>query len=146
MTWTSIVVPHREWRALLVLVALVLSNYLVQIPYALHLYGSSVNGRGVLLLSITLVWFVTGVALLLRNRRAGLWLLLSYLIAEFLFYFRNEILLIPAGYGLPYHLTHLRDPLLWVAFLIGDLNFFAAGFFIWYLLSARARSRPRHEA
>jgi len=105
-----------------------------------------VNGRGVLLLSITIVWFVTGVALLLRNRRAGLWLLLSYLIAEFLFYFRNEILLIPAGYGLPYHLTHLRDPLLWVAFLIGDLNFFAAGFFIWYLLSARARSRPRHEA
>jgi hypothetical protein len=32
-------------------------------------------------------------------------------------------------------LTHLRDPLLYVVFLIGDVNFLAAGYFLWYLLS-----------
>jgi hypothetical protein len=146
VVWMPIVISSRERRALQVLAALVLANYLAQLLYALHLYGSSVNGRGVLLLGTALVWFLAGMVLLFCNRSAGYWLLLSYLVTEFVFYFRNEILLIPAGYGLPYHLVHVQDSLLWTVFLIGDLNFLAAGYFICYLLIGRIRLRPRHRA
>jgi hypothetical protein len=122
-------------RRLAILVAVVFCNYLAQIPYSLHLYGLSADRRGVVLLGATLVWFVAGVGLLMRGRAVGYWLLVSFLAVEFVFYFRNEILLIPGGYGMPYHLTHIRDPLLYVVFLIGDVNFLAAGYFLWYLLS-----------
>ena len=81
------------------------------------------------------MWFVAGVGLLRRCRAVGYWLLVSFLGVEFVFYFRNEILLIPGGYGMPYQLTHIRDPLLYVVFLIGDVNFLAAGYFLWYPLS-----------
>jgi hypothetical protein len=131
-------------RPLLVLVGLVLANYLAQIPYTLHLYGLSASPRGALLLGATLVWFVAGATLHWRGRAAGYWLLLSFLAVEVVFYFRNEVLLIPAGYGMPYHLTHARDPLLWVVFLIGDVNFLAAGCFVWYLLRERVRLPARH--
>jgi hypothetical protein len=138
-------VTRRDRVQVLVLVALVLANYLAQIPYSLHLYGWSWSARGALLLGATFVWFAASVALLLRGRAAGYWLLLSFLAVEFAFYFRNEVLLIPAGYGLTYHLTHARDALLWVVFLIGDVNFVAAGYFLWFLVSRwspLARRRP----
>lgn len=130
----------------LVLVAVVLANYLAQIPYSLHLYGSSWSGRGALLLGATFVWFASGAALLLRGRASGYWLLLSFLAVEFAFYFRNEVLLIPVGYGLPYHLTHAGDALLWVVFLIGDVNFLAAGYFMWFLISRRVPLAGRRPA
>jgi hypothetical protein len=123
----------RDRRPLLVLVGLVLANYAAQVPYDLHLYGVSWNRRGALLLGATLVWFGAGLVLLLRGSAAGAALLLSFLALEFVFYFRNEVLLIPAGYGLPYHLAHARDPLLWTVFLVGDLNFLAAGSFLAYV-------------
>jgi uncharacterized PurR-regulated membrane protein YhhQ (DUF165 family) len=41
---------RRDGVQLLVLVVVVLANYLAQIPYSLHLYGSSLSGRGALLL------------------------------------------------------------------------------------------------
>lgn len=116
------------------LIAIVLANYAAQIPYNLHLYGLTFNVRGVGLLAATLAWFLIGVWGLVRGSRVGYALLVSFLGAEFLFYFRNEILLISFGYGLPYHLTHGADPLLWVVFLIGDINFVAAGYFLWSLL------------
>jgi hypothetical protein len=132
------VASPRDRRHLEVLIAVVLTNYLAQIPYTLHLYGLTPNPRGVLLLGATLLWFAAGTVLLLRARRVGYWLVLSFLAAELAFYFRNEIMLIPAGYGLPYHLAHTRDALLWVVFLIGDLNFVAAAYFVWYLLVPRS--------
>jgi hypothetical protein len=133
----SPVASRRDRGQVLVLVAVVLANYLAQIPYSLHLYGLSASGRGALLLGATFVWFAAGTALLLRGRAIGYWLVLSFLVVEFVFYFRNEVLLIPAGYGLPYHLTHARDALLWVVFLIGDVNFLAAGYFVWFLVQRR---------
>jgi hypothetical protein len=39
---------------------------------------------------------------------------------------------------LPYHLTHALDPLLWVVFLLGDVNFVAAGYFLWFLVTRRS--------
>jgi hypothetical protein len=117
----------------------VLLNYLAQIPYELHLYGTDVNVRGALLLGGSLAWFVLGMGLLLRGSPAGYWLLVSFLAVEFAFYFHNEVMLIPVGYGMAYGLTHARDGLLWTVFLIGDLNFLAAGYFLCYLVGRRFR-------
>jgi hypothetical protein len=139
MTGTPATASRQLDPPVLVLVGIVLTNYLAQVPYDLHLYGLRENARGALLLGATFVWFAAGAALLLRGRAAGYWLLISFLAVEFAFYFRNEILLIPEGYGLPYHLAHAPDTLLWVVFLIGDVNFVAAGCFIGYLLWRRRR-------
>jgi hypothetical protein len=129
-----------RWMA--VLMAVVLTNFAAQVPYTLHLYGPTFNARGAALLGVTLVWFLAGSWGLARGWSAGYWLLVSFLAVEFVFYFRNDILLIPYGYGLPYHLVHVSDPLLWVVFLIGDVNFVAAGFFVWDLLRRGHSSQP----
>ena len=97
---------------------------------------------GGLLLGATLAWFVGGVILAAHRRSVGYWVLLSYFAVVFLFYFRNEIMLIPSGFGLPYHLLHTPDPVLLWVFMMGDLNFVAAAVFIAWLL-ALGSDRPR---
>lgn len=111
------------------------ANYAAQVVYTSHLYGLHFNWLGGLLLGATLAWFVCGLILTGLGRSAGFWLLVSYFLAVFLFYFRNEILLIPSGYGMTYHLLHVSDPVLWWVFLIGDLNLLAAAVFIAWLLA-----------
>jgi len=120
-------------RPLLILLLVVLANYLSQIPYDLHLYGLNVNPRGVALLGLTLVWFLTGFWLLLRRSAIGYWLLVAFLTVQVLFYFDNEILLMLYGYGLIYHLTNFRDLVVWAVELVGDVNFIAAAYFLYYL-------------
>jgi len=117
---------------LVVLATVVVGNYLAQVPYALHLYGFRVNPWGVVLLAATWVWFAAGWLLAWRGRPLGFWVLLSFLMVEFVFYFRNEILLIPQGFGVLDHLFHARDPILWAVFFVGDVNFVVAGCFaVW---------------
>jgi hypothetical protein len=52
------------------------------------------------LMSTTFAWFTAEVVLQRQCRRAGYWILLSFLVAEFLFYFGTQILGIANGYGL----------------------------------------------
>jgi hypothetical protein len=120
-------------RPLIVLFLVVLANYLSQIPYNLHLYGLNVNPRGAGLLGLTLVWFLIGFWLLVWKKPIGYWLTMAFLAVQFLFYFNNEIVRMFDGYGLLYHLTDFHDPVIWPVFLMGDVNFFAAAFFLYYL-------------
>jgi hypothetical protein len=41
------------------------------------------------------------------------------------------------GYGLPYHLVQAHDPIRWLTFFIGDVNFVAAAVAVAYLLRRR---------
>ena len=125
-------------RPLLYLFAVVMANYLVQIPYALHQYGPNINPRGVLLLGSTLAWFLIGFFLLLRGKPSGYWLTLAFVAVQFLFYFNNEIIRMLDGYGLIYHLTTFKDPVVWAVELIGQINFAAAAFYLYYLVRHRA--------
>jgi|GEM_PF-1345120 len=131
---------------LIALLVVVLANYGAQVPYAADLYGLHVNGIGVGLLGATLAWFLAGVVLQRRGGRAGrvgYWLLLSFLITEFLFYFHGQILQLANGYGLVYNLVHAHDTIVRWVFVVGDLNFVAAGFFAAYLVwHRRASARP----
>ncbi len=127
----------RVSRPLLVLFLVVLANYLSQIPYALHLYGLNVNPRGVVLLGLTFAWFLIGFWLLIWRMPIGYWLTLAFLGTQFLFYFENEIIRMFDGYGLIYHLTNFKDPVVWAVELIGNINFIVAAFFLYYLARNR---------
>lgn len=120
-----------------ILFVIVISNYLAQIPYNIHLYGGKYNPSGVLLLLFTLIWFLIGFILLRKKVMIGYWIFLSYLFTVFLFYFNSLIIMMFFGYGLIYHLMRFNDMILWWVFLIGDINFFAAGFYNYYLLKRK---------
>jgi hypothetical protein len=64
----------------------VVANYLVQMPYTLHLYGTAFSRTGALLLGSTLVWFVVALWLFRRGAPAGYWLLLAYGFVQLIFY------------------------------------------------------------
>ncbi len=130
---------NRISRALLLLLVVVLANYLAQIPYDLHLYGSNVNPRGVFLLGLTFVWFVIGFWFLIQRRAIGYWLTLAFLVTQFVFYFNNEIVLMFYGYGLFFHLLNLKDKVIWAVELAGEINFVVAGYMIYYMLRNRSR-------
>lgn len=72
------------------LLAITLINYLAQIPYFIHNYyypHHIVPGiRVVVLLGVTFFWFMLGYITFMKKIRYGFGLLLSYLIAEGLFY------------------------------------------------------------
>ncbi len=117
----------------------VLANYVAQVPYAVDLYGTHLNWLGVLLLAATLAWFAIGAWLYGTGGRLGYPLLLAFVAAQVLFYL-HSLLLSFAGGGLLYQLTHARDPIVWLAFFIGDLNLVAALLFGAYLVTHRPPS------
>ncbi len=126
-------------RPLLVLFLVVLANYASQIPYALHLYGLNVNPRGVVLLGLTFAWFLIAFWLLFQRTTIGYWLTLAFLAVQVLFYFENEIVRMFDGYGLVYHLTNFKDPVVWAVELMGNINFIVAAFFLYsFVRNSRA--------
>ncbi len=117
----------------------VVANYVAQVPYALHLYGTRYNLAGTAALALTLAWFLTGFLLLVRQNALGYPLTLSFLLVDFGFYLFNIITSSIHGFGPLYHLSRLDDPILWVVFLVGYVNFVAAGYLIWQLLRGRRK-------
>ena len=128
----------RPWQITLFTIV-VAANYLIQVPYTLHLYGSAFSRSGLVLLAMTLAWFVVALSLFRRGSRAGYWLLLGYASVQLVFYLNSEIVMSFRGFGLPYHLTRTGDLIVWLAFVIGDLNFIAAGIAAFHLVSHRRR-------
>lgn len=129
-------------RPLVAYVAIVLANYLVQVPYDLDLYGWHLSASGALLLGVTFAWFIVAIALLMRRSPLGYWVLLAYVATQVAFYVHGDVLLTLVGYGLPYQLTHARDPIVWLAFLVGGLNLVAAVLMLGWLLVRRQQLLP----
>jgi hypothetical protein len=117
---------------------LILANFLAQVPYYLHLY----YGRQALLTSVrngvplvtVFALFLLGYVLLMRQHRAGYWLMVLFLTMDFAFYLWNTVGGVRHGYGLFFQL-HNPDLTLRVIFSIGYLNFFASGLLLALLLS-----------
>ena len=106
-------------NAILVVVG---ANYLAQIPYYLYLYYFPHHVPpslfGTLLLAATFVWFLAGWLLLTRRGgRTGYWLLLAFLLTEFVFYAANMVNQVAHGFAPFFHLQN-RDPLLFTVFAI----------------------------
>jgi hypothetical protein len=129
--------------AMFAMLAVVGANYLAQIPYYLYLYYLSHRALppffGTSLLMATFVWFLLGWLLLAqRGSLTGFWLLLTFLLAEFIFYSLNMANQVAHGFTPFFHLQN-HDPLLFTVFAIGYLNLVAALAFIIFL-AARYRT------
>jgi hypothetical protein len=128
-----------EWGrpALWVMFAIIVADYVAQIPYYLRLYyfphHAAPSLFGTLGLAMTLAWFLVGFALLLRGRPMGYWLTLTFLVTETGFYLYNNIAQVAHGYPPFFHLAN-PDPILWTVFAIGYLNMLAGVVFIAALL------------
>jgi hypothetical protein len=134
------------WIQVWVLFAVLLANFVAQVPYFLHLYYSPQHPlpelRSTLLLGGVLALFLVSFALLLARRAAGYYLLIFYLVLEFGFYLWNLVGGVAHGYGWFFHLAD-RDPVLWLVNAVGYLSFFAAGYFLLLLLARRREFQPR---
>ena len=130
-----------------VLFGLLLANFAAQVPYFLHLYYSPQHPlpdlKSSLLLGSVLVLFLVSFSLLLARRAAGYYLLIFYLALEFCFYLWNIIGGALHGFGLFFHLAD-HDPVLWAVNAVGYLSFFAAGYFLFLLLTQRREFQPRN--
>ncbi len=122
------------------LFAVILANFVAQIPYFLHLYYTPQHPfpelKSSILMGSVLVVFLVGFGLLQKRVKAGWYVLVFYLTVEFLFYLWNIIGGVLHGYGLFFHLSD-RDPILWVVNAIGYVTFFAAGAFLLLLITRR---------
>jgi hypothetical protein len=137
--------PHRlSQLSLIGLTAATVANYVWQIPYAVHQYGSSWVGLPRLsgLLVVTLVWFLVGLMQYVRHQRGGDVVLASFLAVEALFYLVHN-LTGAAGHDLP-----LSNPVVLVASALGYLNLgvaiVALGLLIWHRRAVvdQRRSHP----
>lgn len=126
------------------------ANYLAQIPYYLHLYyfphHATLPLLGTAMLVATFVWFLAGWLLLARRgSQAGFWLLLTFLLTEFVFYAANMANQVAHGFA-PFFQLRNPDPLLFTVFAIGYLNligaFVFAALLIWRYRTLVAGQRP----
>jgi hypothetical protein len=128
---------------LTVLFWIVIANYLAQIPYSLHLYHTALgpNLKGTVLLLATFLLFIVPFLLIWRGSRAGYIGIMIFLSIEFLFYFVNFVASVIHGYPPFFHLGE-HDPILFTAFLIGYINFLAAGYFLYYFIKNKSAYYP----
>jgi len=127
-------------RRLPALLAVVLLNYLAQIPYYLHQYyfprHLPPNSTGATLLFVTFVWFLVGYIMFVRDKKYGKGLLLSFLAAQVLFYGHAIAFGLINGSGIVAQLT-THSPFLLVIFLIGYINFAVAAYYLIQLLKLK---------
>lgn len=120
------------------LFAIVIANYIAQIPYNFHIYHTlSRSSRGSLLLIGSFLLFIIPYALIIRKKKGGYAGMLAFLSIEFLFYLLNFVGGIAMGYGWFFQLAN-PDPLLFAVFFVGYANFLAAGYFIYYFIRKSA--------
>ena len=123
-----------------ILFGIIVANFVAQVIYFLHLYYTPQHPfpelKSFLLLGSVFALFLVGFTLLIKNKRAGFYLLALFLSMEFIFYLWNLIGQAINGLGLFFHLREL-DPVLWLVFLIGYLNLFASGYFLLLLIKNR---------
>ena len=131
-------------RAMLILFSVVLLNYVAQIPYYLHQYyiprHLPPSFIGSLLLVTTLAWFLVGYARYTAGKRYGWSILVAFLATQVLFYGHSVLLGLLSGGGV---VAQLRTSSLFllVIFLIGDLNFIVATYYLWLLVSRRKNAK-----
>lgn len=116
-------------------------NYLAQIPYYLHNYYFPYHVppslSAVVLLGITLIWFVAGYIGTKRKKHYGYYLLLSFLLAEALFYFHTIV------FGA--FIFQLQNPSLLIkaVFFMGYVSGITAAYYAYALVRHLAETRTK---
>lgn len=132
----------KQFMKLLLVVVLV--SYAAQVPYYVHQYYAPhrflPSLYGSVLLGLTLIWFLMAYRKLLNGSKLGYFLMLSFLTVEFLFYLQTQISQLLISHRLFLHVYKPDGVLLFIVFGIGYINFFAAAYFVVYLLANRKLS------
>lgn len=127
---------RRAAPPLAVLFWVVIADYLAQIPYYLVNYylphGTAPSVSSILLLGLTLAWFLVGY-IAIRRRRFGYWVLLSFALVEGLFYLRT-LLFGPVAFQLANPSMVIK-----LVFLIGYATGIVSLAFFVFLLVFRSR-------
>ena len=117
------------------LLSVTLLNYIAQVPYYAHFYGihhTIPNPLGVgIFLVATLALFMTGYLLTLQRNRFGGWLLLVFLVLEFIGYLVHNLS------GAFLNDLPTNDPLFFTVSLIGYLNFAVSFVYIFVMVRYR---------
>lgn len=110
--------PRLGRPVLVALTVATVTNYLWQVPYAIHQYGSAWLGLPRLSgpLIVTFVWFVVGIMRYARRQRGGTVLLASFLAVEALFYLLHNM---TGAFGRDLPMT---NPIVLIANVLGYLN------------------------
>ncbi len=128
-----------------ILSALILADFVAQIPYFFHNHYASqplaISIRSLIIMGVAFAFFLAATLLLFRRDRDGYPLMLLYLSVEFLFYLWGVIGSIRHGYGIFFQLRN-PDLLLRTVFAIGYLNLLASGYFLFLLLRHRRYFQP----
>lgn len=123
-----------------ILLGVILSNFVAQVFYFLHLYSTPQHPypdlKSSLVMGAVLSLFLIGWLLLLQKPQTGYYVMLAFLVMDFGFYLWNLLGGVLHGYGWFFHLAE-PDPILWAVFAVGYLNFFAAGYFLILLVQRR---------
>jgi hypothetical protein len=114
--------PRLTRPVLVALTVATVTNYVWQVPYAVHQYGSAWLGLPRLSgpLIATFVWFLVGVTRYARRQRGGPALLASFLAIETLFYLLHNV---TGAFGRDLPIT---NPIVLIANALGYLNLAAA--------------------
>lgn len=135
-------------RMLMLLAFIVGANFAAQVPYYWHQYYTRTHKPpslvGLFLMSLVLLWFVSGYWRLRTRKTYGLPLTISFLVVEFLFYLQTQVVQLASGNGVLLHVAHPDGALLFTVFLIGYINLVAAPFLAWGLLAHRSDFSPNH--
>ena len=119
------------------LFVVVTTNFLVQLPYYYHQYYAKYHVLpslpAVLLVGAVLIWFLTAYYWLQKGRAVGYYFTMAFLIVEFLFYLQTQIMQLISGHGILLYVINPHDVILFIVFGVGYLNFFAAGWFVYYI-------------
>ena len=134
----------RQVESTLVLAGVVALNYAAQVPYYLHQYylphHQPPSPVGIVLLGMTLLWFVIGYSRFVMRKSYGFGILLGFLLTQVVFYGHAVVLGILAGAGAEAQLkTHSR--FLLVIFSIGYVNFLVAAYYVYWLLRRGRRAQ-----
>ncbi len=120
-----------------VLFALILLNFVAQVPYYIHLYAGrqavAVTARSSLIMGAVFAVFLLASWLLFTGQRPGYPLMVAFLAVEFLFYLFGLITSTLHGFA-PFFQVGNPDVVLRVIYSIGYMNLFASGYYIWLLI------------
>ncbi len=120
--------------------SLILLNFLVQVPYFLHLYAGrqplAITLRSFAIMTPLFAYFLTAAILLYLRKPAGYWMMVLFLSVEFLFYLFGAFQSVANGLGLFFQVRN-PDPVLRIIYSIGYTNLFASAYFLYLLLRYR---------
>ncbi len=112
----------------------ILLNFIAQAFYFYHLYYNGFKSLEthlpqIIIIVVTLAFFLVPSLLLYMKKKVGYYLLLSFLIVEFLFYLMNFIEAF-IHYANPFFQLNNPDMFLRVIFVIGYMNLFSSGYLL----------------